>query len=215
MARLTMSPIVAAAHGRVADAVLAVNQTRQYVRSVRGHRDRKSPAQLAVRAAFARLGVQWRTLPAELLAAQERAAAVLRISAWDWWVANNVSDERTYATHNLTPPEQDLPAVSIYYLVSGPGYANMHLQIRCPAATAATRWVGYIRKCAGPVDPPTTPWVQVWAPTQTVDEDNHSSGFLTPGNCLWHVAIATTTLLDGVRYFGPWDHRTAVYCSSS
>lgn len=145
MARVTLGPIVATASGKVAGTVFSSWHGRGYVRKLVTPFNPQSAAQTAQRNALARCVVLHRWLPAYLKTAQDAFAVGLRMSGYNWFVGQNVVDEKDYDAGKICGHIGPIPVVQNFAVVAG-GAGEIDLTWTDPSIAAISTVNVLVRK---------------------------------------------------------------------
>lgn len=104
MARITFSPLIAAASGKAADAVFASWKGLAYVRQLVIPKNPNTAAQQVVRQSMGRIPPLWRSLASKVKAVQNTYASSYNLSGYNWFGKQNRVLEETYLAQHVTPP---------------------------------------------------------------------------------------------------------------
>jgi len=118
MARITFSPLITAASGKVKDTVFSKWKGRAYIRARVTPANPRTAAQTAVRQSLARCVTMWQSFEVQLKSAWQLYAGPYSISGYNAWMKLNRASEQagtallTSPVNNDVLPTSDLAAVS-------------------------------------------------------------------------------------------------------
>ena len=127
MARITFSPLITAASGKVKDTVFSKWKGRAYIRARVIPANPKSVAQTAVRESMARCVSMWQSFTSGLKAGWGLYAGPFSISGYNAFVKLNRADEQAGNDLLTSPVNNDVLAVSDLAAASGSGSGEIDL----------------------------------------------------------------------------------------
>jgi len=123
MARITFSPLLVAASGKVADTVFSRWKGRPYIRSRVTPANPNSAAQQLQRNSLTYAVLQWQSLPADVKARWNEYASPYSKSGFNFWCHFNVPSE-VHADDlelKMTPPNKDVDGPTDFAAATGSG----------------------------------------------------------------------------------------------
>ena len=127
MARITFSPLVTAASGKVKDTVFSKWKGRAYIRARVVPANPQSAAQTLVRESLARCVTMWQSFEAQLKSAWGVYASPYSISGYNAWMKLNRADEQAGDPLTTSPVNPDILAVTDLAAASGSGSGEIDL----------------------------------------------------------------------------------------
>jgi len=127
MARVTFSPLVTAASGKVKDTVFSKWKGRAYIRARVTPSNPQSAAQTLVRESMARCVTQWQSFESQLTAAWNLYAGPFSISGYNAFVKLNRAAEEAGTDLTTSPINNDVLAVSDLAAATGSGAGEIDL----------------------------------------------------------------------------------------
>lgn len=127
MARITFSPLITAASGKVKDTVFSRWKGRAYIRARVTPANPQTGAQTAVRNSLSRVVDMWQSNVTKIKAAWNLYSSPYQMSGYNKMMSSNRADEQAGNELQTTPVNTDVNPVDTFVAVSGSGSGEIDL----------------------------------------------------------------------------------------
>ena len=146
MARISFSPLIVEAGGKVKDTVFSRWKGRAYIRSRVTPANPNTSAQQAVRNSLARCVDLWQSFESQVKAAWNTYATPYRLSGYNSFVGANRADEQAGNLLQATPENPDVLAATGFSAATGSGSGEIDLTWTDPGQGAGYYAYVLVRK---------------------------------------------------------------------
>jgi len=142
MARITFSPLVVQASGKVKDTVFSRWKGRNYIRARVTPANPQSSAQTAVRNSLARVVSLWQSFQTQVKDAWDTYASPYSVSGYNKFMSANRADEQAGSELETSPVNSDIDEASSFSAASGG--ASGEIDLTWAGGTVGAGYYAYV-----------------------------------------------------------------------